>query len=577
MKQTPPSAGLGSLIQPYKGMLGIMLLFTVLANALNLAFPKLIARAIDAFTAGSFEPTRILVEFIAVILAMFVCTALQSLMQTLTSERVAKDLRATLAQAVSQQSFAAIQRMTPAKLLTNLTSDVDAVKNFVAQAIVSIVSSVFVIIGASILLLITDWKLALIVLCSIPIIGVTFFFVFGKVRVLFTRAQGIIDRLNKVINESILGAMLIRVLNTQQREYDKFIEVNTSAKDTGMSILRLFAAMIPIIMFVANMAMLAILLVGGRYVILGDLTLGNFTAFNTYLGMLIFPIIMIGFMSNFIAQAGASYQRLQEVLTAPAYTPPTQPPTQLHGAIDVQNISLAYEGKSVLRDVSFQIRPKTKTAIIGPTGAGKTQLLNILIGLTAPTSGEVRFDGTPLADINKTSLHEQVGLVFQDSALFNTTLRENIAFHTSANEEPVDRAIQAAELNDFIGTLPEGMNTMVSERGTTLSGGQKQRVMLARALSLDPKILLLDDFTARVDALTEQRILENVEKLYPDLTLINVTQKISSIEHYDHIIVLMEGEVLAQGTHEELMHQSPEYVQIYESQRSTNQYDVRSH
>lgn len=577
MKPTQPSPGLGALIKPYKGMLGIMLVFTILANALNLAFPKLIARAIDAFATGSFQPTRVLVEFIAVILAMFVCTGLQSLMQTFTSERVAKDLRNTLADAVSQQSFADIQRMTPSKLLTNLTSDVDAVKNFVAQAIVTIVSSVFVIIGASVLLLITDWKLALIVLCSIPLIGGTFFFVFGKVRVLFMRAQGIIDRLNKVINESILGATLIRVLNTQQREYDKFIEVNTSAKDTGMSILRLFAAMIPIIMFVANLAMLAILLVGGRFVILGDLTLGNFTAFNTYLGMLIFPIIMIGFMSNFIAQAGASYQRLQDILNAPQATPSTAAPTTLQGKIRVEHLSLEFAGKSVLRDVSFTIKPHSKTAIIGPTGAGKTQLLNILIGLTAPSSGDVLYDGVSISALNRTSLHEQVGLVFQDSALFNTTLRENIAFHSGTNEEPVSRAMQAAELNDFLGTLPEGMNTMVSERGTTLSGGQKQRVMLARALSLDPKILLLDDFTARVDALTEKRILENVEKLYPDLTLVNVTQKISSIEHYDHIIVLMEGEVLAQGKHEELMRQSPEYVQIYESQRSTNHYDVRSH
>ena len=233
--------------------------------------------------------------------------------------------------------------------------------------------------------------------------------------------------------------------------------------------------------------------------------------------------------------------------------------------------------KSALKDVSFSVKAGSKVAIIGPTAAGKTQLLYLLTGLLEPTSGTIDFDGRDINEYDKESLHSQVGFVFQDSVMFNLSLRENIGFSNTVKDENLEKAIATAELRDYIDGLPKKLDTIVSERGTSLSGGQKQRIMLARALALDPKVLLLDDFTARVDANTEKKILTNIAKNYPNLTLISVTQKISSIEHYDKIILLMEGELLAEGTHDELMHSSPEYVQIYQSQRSINQYETSVH
>jgi ATP-binding cassette subfamily B protein len=203
-------------------------------------------------------------------------------------------------------------------------------------------------------------------------------------------------------------------------------------------------------------------------------------------------------------------------------------------------------------------------------------LLYLLIGLLNPTSGVIEYDGRPIDDYDKEWLHRQVGFVFQDSVLFNLTLRENVGFSNTNNEADIAKAIAAAELNDFVATLPQGLDTVVSERGSSLSGGQKQRVMLARALALNPKVLLLDDFTARVDSNTEKAILRNVQEQYPNLTLVSVTQKISSIENYDQIVVLMEGEVLATGTHQQLIETCPEYVQIYDSQRSTNVYELHA-
>jgi ATP-binding cassette subfamily B protein len=281
-------------------------------------------------------------------------------------------------------------------------------------------------------------------------------------------------------------------------------------------------------------------------------------------------------MSNVIAQAGASYMRIGMVLGAQEEPKSGKAVSSLRGDVGMNDITLAFGEKKALKGVSFTAPAGTRTAIIGPTAAGKTQLLYLLIGLLKPTSGAITYDGEPIDDYDKESLHQHVGFVFQDSVMFNLTLRENIAFSNTVEDKDIEKAIRTAELNDFVAGLPQGLDTIVSERGTSLSGGQKQRVMLARALALNPSVLLLDDFTARVDSRTEHAILENVRKNYPGITLISVTQKIASVADYDQIILLMEGEVLATGTHRELMAASPEYVQLYDSQRSTSHYELHA-
>lgn len=572
----PKGPNVFALLGPYKKLIIGLVVLALLSNGLTLWLPKIISHGIDGYLRGGSPLRTILLEFGIASGFIFIFTYLQNVVQTFASERIARDLRNTISAKISERTYAFVQNSTPAKLLTNLTSDIDSVKNFVGQAIASIISSVFLIIGASILLILIDWKLALAVLMIIPIIGGTFSFVLSKVRALFLKTREVIDWLNKVINESILGSSLIRVINSQQLEYNKFMEANKSAQNLGLQILRLFASMIPVITFTTNLAILVILSLGGHFIITGSMTLGDFAAFNSYLAILIFPILMIGFMSNVIAQAQASYGRIAEVLEAKDALPEGNLKQELIGNIEVKNINLMYGEKPTLRDVSFTIKPKTKTAIIGPTAAGKTQLLNLMIGLMEPTSGTIEYDGKNIHEFDRESLHNQVGLVFQDSIIFSLTLRENIAFNKDVKDSDLQKAIDTAELKDFMEKLPEGLNTIVSERGTSLSGGQKQRIMLARSLALNPKILLLDDFTARVDASTERKILENLEKNYPEMTLISVTQKIASVEHYDQIIVLMEGEVVAKGTHEQLMESSPEYVQIYNSQQSTNAYEVQS-
>ncbi len=340
-----------------------------------------------------------------------------------------------------------------------------------------------------------------------------------------------------------------------------------------MEILALFSTLIPIITLLTNIATLIIVVLGGHFVITGAMSLGNFTAFNTYLAILIFPIIILGFISNIIAQAQASYMRILQVLDAPVEKKTGGLKMDLKGNVEVKNVTVKFGDKFALKNISFTVPAGSKTAIIGPTAAGKTQLLYLLTGLLAPTEGEIFFDGRDISAYDKESLHSQIGFVFQDSVVFNLSLKENIAFSNTVKDADLEKAIVNAELADYVQSLPKKLKAIVSERGTSLSGGQRQRIMLARALALNPRVLLLDDFTARVDTNTEKKILDNISQNYPDLTLLSVTQKISSIEHYDQIILLMEGELLAKGTHEELLKTSPEYVQIFQSQRSTSQYE----
>ncbi len=576
IKQGAQKPTLIGLFKPYRGIIALLVILAVGSNALSLVVPQIISKGIDSYVSGQFILGPLLVNFLLVAVGILVISALSGIAQTYASEKVARDIRRELSAKISDQTYGFIEEVTPGKLLTNLTSDIDSIKLFVSQAIVSIVSSVVLIIGASVLLFMINWKLALAVILVIPIIGVTFFFIFAKVRTLFLRARDVIDRLNKIINESILGAALVRVLHSQSIEHEKFVAANTEAKNVGLGILALFASLIPIISFVANLAMLVILVLGGHFVISGTLTLGQFSAFNNYLTMLIYPILIIGFMSSLFAQASASFERIAAVLYKENEKDTGTIVKDLTGKIEISAVSKSFSGKPALKEVSLAIKPGTKNAIIGPTAAGKTQLLYMMIGLTKPDTGTIAYDDVLLADYDKVTLHRQVGFVFQDSILFNMSLRENIAFDKNVTNEDLERAIETAELSDFLGTLPHGLDTIVSERGTSLSGGQKQRVMLARALSLNPKILLLDDFTARVDTRTERTIIKNLEKNYPDLTLLSVTQKISSVENYDQIVVLMEGEILAQGTHQHLLETSPEYVQMFESQKSTNHYELQS-
>ncbi len=568
-------SGISEVLKPYLGLIIGIISLSVISNSLNLAFPKIVSLAIDSLSSPEFSIWPTAQIMIVLSLGVFVFSVLQYLVQVYTAEKVAIDMRNKLIKKISRQDYDYIEKATSSKLLTNMTSDIESLQFFVSSAISSIISSLFLIVGASILLLMINWQLALVIMSIIPVIGIIFFLVLSRVHKLFIKSQESIDKLNKVINESIIGAMLIRILSSQNQEIAKFRVVNMESKEIGMSILRHFAFLVPTINLIANVAAVAILAFGGYQIINGVMTIGEFTAFNSYLLMLIFPIIVISFMINAVSQANVSYGRIKEVLDVVDSEHKGKTTSRLSGALEVKDLCIENDGRKVLKGVSFSVTPGSKIAIIGPTAGGKTQLIHAMVGLIKPSNGEILYDGVSFSDYSKDCLYRQIGLVFQDSMIFNLSLRENISFSRRGGKG-LEKAIETAELSDFIDVLPDGLNTVLSERGTNLSGGQKQRITLARALAHEPKILFLDDFTARVDQVTEQKILDNVLRNYPGITIISVTQKIDPIKDYDQIILIMEGEMLAVGKHDELLKSSLEYCQIYNSQKSTNQYELHA-
>mgnify|MGYP000207977480 CR=1 FL=1 len=563
-----------SLISFFKNYLKLLiplLLLTLAANGIGLFIPKIIGQHIDYFQAtGAYSNSVILVELLGITLLIIVFTLLQSALASYTSEKIAYDIRELLAQKIAGQSFHYVSTITVPKILTIITSDVDGVKGLVSQGIVAIFSAVLILLGTTIALLSIHLQLALITLAVIPFLAIAFIIIFGKIGALFKASQENLEKINKVVNESIIAASLVRVLNSENYEVAKFDEVNIQAKNIGLNILKGFASLIPIINLATNATLLLILWFGGTSVVRGELSFGSFSAFFAYSSMLIMPIFIIAFISNSISRAFISWKRIQDILTAPLEeNSGSLSADQIQGAISFDHVSLSYNDKQVLKDISFTIKPGTKNALIGPVSAGKTQILYLLAGLIQPKTGTIKIDEVLLPEYDRNKLLRHMGFVFQDSLILNATLRENIQLHEAITDQDMEKAIATAQLNDLIESLPQGLETTISERGSNLSGGQKQRLMLARALALNPKILLLDDFTARVDRATEQSIIAAIEKNYPNITLVSITQKVDPIKEYDLIIVVMEGELIASGRHEELLENSLEYRQICESQKTS--------
>lgn len=568
MNQTAPK--LTSFFRKYLRFLIPLIITATLANSLGLIIPALISKHIDIYQMlGSYNLNLILLELVGLTIAVAVFTLLQSALATFIAEKMAYDLRDQLAKKIAQQSFHYVSTTTVAKLLTIITSDVDGIKGLISQGIVAIFSALLILIGSSIALLSIDIKLALITLTIIPLIAISFSFIFGRIGKLFRAGQENLEKINKVVNESIIAASLVRVLNAEEQEKEKFDVVNNRSHDIGLSIVKGFASLFPIINLLANTSTLLILWFGGLKTISGELTLGNFAAFFAYASMLLAPVFIIAFISTTMSRAFISWQRINSVLLAPLEEVNGTITTPVIGKISFDKVSLAYSEKDVLKHISFTIQPGSKTAIVGPVSAGKSQILYLIARLIQPTTGAISIDDKPLTDYERDTLMRAIGLVFQDSVILNTTVRENIQLHESVDEESLQKAIQTAQLEDLIANLSEGLETQISERGSNLSGGQKQRLMLARALALNPRVLLLDDFTARVDRTTEKEIIDAIQKNYPNLTLVSITQKIEPIKTYDQIIVLMEGELIASGTHEELLANSLEYQQICESQKTS--------
>lgn len=504
------------------------------------------------------------------------------------SQSAAFDLRNDLFAKIQRLSFSYHDRNQTGQLMVRATDDVEKVRLFIGQGLVQLVGAVVLITGTLIILFNTNAALALVVLPVLPT-ALILFMIFGTViQPLFARLQAKLSALNTLLQENLAGIKVVKAFAREKSEQVKFRRAADAVMNQQISVARLMTILFPLTFLIANLGQAATLYYGGAQIIGGTLTLGEWQEFSLYLVYLFLPTAMFGMIITQMGQAAASASRIFEILDA--HSDVTDRPgairlPPLQGHVRFENVTFRYfgSGEPVLKNVTFEARPGERVALLGATGSGKTTIINLLPRFYDPTEGRITIDGHDLREVTLESLRSQIGIVLQETTLFSGTIRENIAFgKPDASLEAVMAAAEAAAAHDFILSFPQGYDTPVGERGVTLSGGEKQRIAIARALLLDPRILILDDSTSSVDLQTEVRIqqaLDNlmtrraspsaestVGKVEALRTSFVIAQRISTVINADQILVLDKGEIVARGQHEDLMENSPIYAEIYNSQ-----------
>jgi ATP-binding cassette, subfamily B, multidrug efflux pump len=568
-------------LRSYKGEALGAFLALLLASGASLVTPQLIAYAIDSGIA----PRRLGIILLAVgglagaALVRGLFTFLQGYLAERASQGVAYDLRNDLFAKIERLGFGYYDRVETGQLVTRLTSDVEQIRSFAGSGVVQLAAAVVMLVGTTTLLVVLDWRLALVALATVPAIFVLLVRFVRRIGPLFRMVQQTLGRLNSVLQEDLAGIRVIRTFSREEYEAERYRSVNEELLGKNLETVRTFSNNFPFVFLLANLGTLLIVLFGGLQVMGGRLSIGELVAFNTYLGFLLFPIFTIGFLAAGISRAGASSLRVFEVLDALLEVrdaPGAVPLPPIRCRVEFDDVHFRYPGdeREILRGISFAAEPGQTVAILGTTGSGKSTLVNLIPRFYDVRGGSVRLDGHDVRDVTLASLRGQIGIVLQSALLFSGPVRANIAYgKPGATQEEIEAAARAAQADDFIRALPEGYDTVVGERGVGLSGGQRQRIAIARALLIDPRLLILDDSTSAVDAETEAAIQEALDRMMRDVrrTVFVIAQRISTVRDADLILVLDNGEVAAMGTHEELLRDSELYNEILGSQLVTEE------
>jgi ATP-binding cassette, subfamily B, multidrug efflux pump len=607
----------------YKGQALLPYLFLIIATLSQLAVPRMVRNVIDAVTSGyvadqilkgieqmppslvgsalpkileatgksaslsldqlmtqlqadaTNAPQALLTALISIII-FAVLRGLFSFLQAYWAEKnsqsVAYDLRNDLYAKIQNLSFSYHDKNQTGQLMVRATDDVEKVRLFIGQGLLQLVGAVILLVGTVIILFTSNVSLAWTAMPILPVAIVTFIVFARLAQPMFIKVQQKLSYLNTVLQENLAGIKVIKAFTREMEQQAKFRHAADETMNQQIAVSRLFTFMFPFIFLVANLGQAAILYLGGKQIIAGTLSLGAWQEFSLYLMYLFFPIMMFGMIVTQMGQAGASAERIFEILDARSDIvdkPGALKLPEVKGDVRFENVTFRYfgGGEPVLKDVSFEASPGETIALLGATGSGKTTIINLLPRFYDPSEGKITIDGHDLRDVTLDSLRSQIGIVLQETMLFSGTIRENIAFgKPEATLDEIGNAARAAAAHDFIMSFPDGYDTHVGERGQTLSGGQKQRIAIARALLLNPRILILDDSTSSVDLNTEAQIQAALDTLMKGRTSFVIAQRISTVMNADKILVLDKGEIIEQGRHADLMEESAIYAEIYNSQ-----------
>lgn len=565
------------ILKRYKASLAIcplLVLITVLCETIQ---PTFMAYIIDNGVMKS--ELSVVAHVGAYMIGISLAGLFFSIVNVWISSRVSiafgTDLRARLFDKIQQLSFYDIDRLSPASLITRLTSDISRLQQIVLMAMRMMLRSPLMLGMAVFFVIRTNASLAWILIGAIPALGISVFLILHKGFPYFLKVQQKVDRLNEIVRENLINIRVVKSFVREDFETEKFTRRNEELRDMVVKASNLIVSIFPVMQLVMNLSVIAILWLGGRKVIDGELQVGELIAFVNYVVQVLMSLMLLSMISMALARASASSKRVLEVLAIrPSLANTPEGLLNRHqverGEIRFENVSFRYEGgeTDVLRHIDFHIRPGETVAIVGATGSAKTSLAQLIPRLYDVTAGEIRIDQVPIKNYHLDELRARVGMVLQKNELFTGTILDNLRWgKPDASLEEVEEAARAAEAHDFIQSFADGYQTQLGRGGVNLSGGQKQRLCIARALLRKPRIFILDDSTSAVDSETELRIRQNLDRLLRHTTVILITQRIQTMQSADRIFVLEDGRVEASGTPDELLATSAIYQEIYRSQQ----------
>ncbi|TFF86573.1 MAG: ABC transporter ATP-binding protein [Promethearchaeota archaeon] len=556
----------------------VSLVLTIISTVFTLIIPIFMGRIVGGLSPNSatlFSEIDLWINFtIIVILAIiaFIITRNAHIKSAVVSSGALYHLRADVHNAIYKQSFSYFDETETGQLVARATSDIEQTQMIFGMGLLMGLSGIFQLSGIIVSSFLLNPQLAMIFIIVIPISLGTSVLLARKLGPIYYETRQSFGELTTTLRENIVGAQVVRMFSNQEKERDKFVRNNERFYDASVRSVKLNSLTMPIAVILIGIMIILIMYVGGNMILAGQLTLEVLVTFQSYVGLTMFPLMMLGMIMFLYVQADAALTRVREVLeSTPEVTdsPNAIPIEEMKGDVRFENVSFGYTSESrVLKDISFEVPAGKKLAIIGTTGSGKSTIINLLPRFYEINEGSIKIDGVDIRNYLLKDLRRNIGIVSQETFLFNKSIEENISFgKADATKEEIIEAAKIANLDDFIDSLPEGYDTIVGERGTRLSGGQKQRLSIARALIIKPKILIFDDSTSSVDVETEYKIQKALEKIMKGVTTFIITQRISTIRDADSILVLDQGRIVGFGVHDELIKSNPLYRQIFETLR----------
>jgi ATP-binding cassette subfamily B multidrug efflux pump len=573
----------------YKVAIVIVIIFAIASTTFMIVGPKILGRATTTLfegVLGQITGTGTGIDFDAIgkillsTLALYLGSALFGLIQGWIMSGVSIDItyrfRQDISKKINRLPLKYFDRVSQGEVLAHITNDVDTINQTLTQSLTQIITSVVTLVGVLIMMLTISWQMTLIALLMIPLSGVVVMLVVRRSQRYFTQQQDYLGHVNGHVEEMFGGHLVMKAFNGEARSIEKFDELNTTLYGAAWKSQFLSGMMFPVMNFIGNIGYVAIAIAGGYLAAHQAITVGDIQAFIQYVRSFMRPITQTANISNVLQQTAAAAERIfafldEEEEIADAADPVR--PEKVRGHVVFQNVRFGYDPEEiVIKDFSADVQPGQKIALVGPTGAGKTTMVKLLMRFYDVNSGAILIDGHNIKDYTRADLRCMFGMVLQDTWLYNDTILENIRYgKPSATDEEVITAAKAAHVDHFVRTLPEGYNLVLNEEVTNISQGQKQLLTIARAFVLDPSMLILDEATSSVDTRTEILIQQAMEKLMKNRTSFVIAHRLSTIRNADWILVMDEGDIVEQGKHEELLERNGFYAEIYNSQFDTAQ------